>query len=164
MQMETERLFLVPLTAEQLWLWVNDLPTLEKQLDCFYEAEPIEDGFLEIVKGQAEKTAADEKNYLYHTFWFLIRKSDRAVIGSADFKNIPDENGEVEIGYGLGKVFEHNGYMTECVKAMCDWALAQTDVSHVVAETGIDSSASQNILERCGFSLYKQAETCWWRL
>ena len=164
MQIETERLFLVPLTAEQIWLWVKDLPTLEKQLNCSYEAEPMEDVFLEIVKGQAEKTAADEKNYIYHTFWFLIRKSDRVVIGSADFKNIPDENGDVEIGYGLGKVFEHNGYMTECVKAMCHWALEQTGISHVIAETDIDSPASQNILKRCGFSLYQQEETCWWRL
>ncbi|MEY8298927.1 MAG: GNAT family N-acetyltransferase [Emergencia timonensis] len=49
----------------------------------------------------------------------MVRKSDRVVIGSADFKDIPNEAQEVEIGYGLGKDFEHNGYMTEAVQAMC---------------------------------------------
>ena len=89
---------------------------------------------------------------------------DRIVIGAADFKDVPDENGEIEIGYGLGKNFGKNGYMTEAVKAMCDWALKQPEISYVIAETNIDNPASQNILKRCGFSLFKQADTCWWRL
>ena len=164
MQLETERLYLIPLTVKQLCLWVEDIPALEKELNCSYQAEPMEGLFLEIVKGQIEKTVCDEANYLYHTFWFLVRKTDRIVVGSTDFKNIPNENGEVEIGYGLGKDFEHNGYMTEAVKAMCKWVLAQNGVSHVIAETDIDSPASQKILKRCGFSLYKQADSCWWRL
>lgn len=145
-------------------LWVEDIPALEKDMNCSYQAEPMTGVFLEIVKEQAEKTTADETNYLYHTFWFLIRKADRVVIGSADFKDVPDKNNEVEIGYGLGKQFERNGYMTEAVKAMCDWALQQPDTTHVIAETDADSPASQNILKRCGFSLYQQADTCWWRL
>ena len=164
MQVETDRLYLIPLTAKQIRLWVEDVPALEKELNCTYQAEPMEGIFLEIVSGQAEKTNADEANYLYHSFWLLMRKSDRVVIGSADFKDIPNKNVEVEIGYGLGKEFEHNGYMTEAVKTMCDWALKQRDVFHVIAETDIDSPASQNILKRCGFSLYQQDDTCWWRL
>lgn len=164
MRLETERLYLVPLTAKQIALWVNDISALEKELNCSYQAEPMQDIFLEIVKGQVEKTAADETNYLYHSFWFLIRKSDHVVIGSADFKDVPDVNGEVEIGYGLGKEFEHKGYMTETVKAMCDWIMDQPGITHVIAETDVDSSASQSILKRCGFSLHQQADTCWWRL
>jgi RimJ/RimL family protein N-acetyltransferase len=164
MRLETERLYLVPLTARQLRLWVDNIQDLEKELDCSYQAEPMEGMFLDIVNGQAEKTASDEANYLYHSFWFLVRKADRAVVGSADFKDVPDANGEVEIGYGLGKQFRNSGYMTESVKAMCEWALKQKGVAHVIAETDVDSPASQNILKRCGFVLYKQADTCWWKL
>ncbi|MDL2229083.1 GNAT family N-acetyltransferase [Treponema sp. OttesenSCG-928-L16] len=164
MQLETERLCLVPLSARQIGLWTDDMGALEKELNCRYRAEPMEGLFLEIVRGQVEKTAGDTANYLYHTFWFLIRKTDRIVVGSADFKDMPDEQGEVEIGYGLGKDFEHRGYMTEAVGAMCAWALQQPGVSAVTAETDTDNPASQNILKRCGFSLYQQAETCWWRL
>ena len=162
MQIETERLFLVALTVEQIRLWTQNIPALEEAMRCRYQAEPMEGAFIKVVEKQAEKAAADEKNLLYYTFWFLVRKSDRMVVGSACFKNKPNENGEVEIGYGLGKDFEHNGYMAEGVKAMCEWALQQSGVSHVMAETDRNNAASENVLKRCGFQLHKQAETNWW--
>ena len=160
---ETERLELLPLTARQLELWVFDLPALERELHCRYLAEPMEGSFAEIVKGQMEPTAKDPEHCYWHSFWFLIRKSDRTVVGSADFKSPPDENGETEIGYGLGKDFEHNGYMTETVQAMCEWAMRQNGVSHVIAETETDNYPSQRVLQRCGFTEYARAETIWWR-
>ncbi|GHT02248.1 hypothetical protein FACS189440_09550 [Bacteroidia bacterium] len=79
--------------------------TLTK-LNCTYWAEPMTGYFLDIVKSQLEITIHDEINYLYHSFWFIIRKTDRIVVGSADFKDVPNENKEVEIGYGLGKNYE----------------------------------------------------------
>ncbi|WP_434284462.1 GNAT family N-acetyltransferase [Clostridium botulinum] len=164
MIIQTERLDLIPLTPNQLKLWIEDIPELEKELDCSYKAEPMKGFFIEIVKGQYEITRKDPNNYLWHSFFFLIRKEDRVVVGSADFKNIPNEKGEVEIGYGLGKEFEHNGYMTEAVKAMCKWALKQKGVRNVIAETDLAGFASQRILECCGFKKYNQEETIWWRL
>ena len=164
MTVETNRLTLVPLTAQQLKLWIENIAALEKELACSYDAEPLTDVFLEIVKGQLTITENDELNYLFHGFWLIIRKEDRVVVGSADFKALPDANGEVEIGYGLGKKHEHHGYMTETVQAMCDWAMSQQAITHVIAETENDNIPSQNILTRCGFTQYKQADTLWWRL
>jgi len=164
MQLETERLILIPLTPEQLRLWTRDLPALEKALSCSYQAEPMEPWFVEIINGQAALAAADEANYLYRTFWFLLRKSDRVIVGSVCFKGAPNDAGEVEIGYGLGSAFEHQGYMTEAVRAMCDWALTQSDVTEVIAETEVGGLASENILKCCGFVQYQSGETNWWRL
>lgn len=110
------------------------------------------------------KVQADPANYLYYSFFFLIRKTDRVVVGSAAFKNSPDKKGEVEIGYGLGKAYEHNGYMTEAVKALCEFAAAQNGVASIIAETDWDGFASQRILERCGFKRYRQVESIWWKL
>jgi ribosomal-protein-alanine N-acetyltransferase len=164
MKIETKRLELMPLSPAQLKLWIENIPELEKELDITYMATPLEGVFLEIVKEQLETTAEDPENYMWHSFWFLIRKSDRIVVGSADFKDVPDWSGETEIGYGLGEAFEHNGYMTEALKAMCDWALKQKGVSAVIAETDFDGLASQRILERCGFERYGRHKTIWWRL
>jgi RimJ/RimL family protein N-acetyltransferase len=161
---ETERLELIPLTPYQLRLWIEDVSALDKELNCSYKAEPMEGLFLEIVQKQLQITQNDADHYIWHSFWFLIRKTDRVVVGSADFKDIPNGNKEVEIGYGLGKPFEHNGYMTEAVRAMCDWAMKQEIVSHIIAETDIDGFASQRILQRCGFIEEKRGETLWWRL
>lgn len=125
MMIETERLQLIPLTLDQLRLWVTDMAELESELGVVYDAEPMEGIFLKIVEGQCGITEKDEAHYVYHTFWFLVRREDRVVVGSADFKNVPDPEGLVEIGYGLGLKYEHKGYMTEAVGAMCRWALEQ---------------------------------------
>lgn len=127
MTIQTERLELILLTPNQLKLWIDDISALEKELNCFYRGEVMEDFFMNIVKNQYEIAKKDIDNYLWHSFFLLIRKKDRVVVGSSDFKHIPNENGEVEIGYGLGKEFEHNGYMTEAVQAMCDFAVKQNN-------------------------------------
>ena len=49
MILKTERLELVPLLPYQLKLWVENIPKLEKDLNCSYQAEPMEGLFLEIV-------------------------------------------------------------------------------------------------------------------
>ena len=46
MILETERLELVPLTARQLNLWVNNIAVLEKELNVKYKAEAMEGFFL----------------------------------------------------------------------------------------------------------------------
>ncbi len=163
MTLETERLILYPLDARRFALWTEDLPSLESELGCVYKAEPMDGFFLDIVKGQLVKAQADLENFIWLTFWLIVRKSDRVVVGSADFKAPPDENGAVELGYGLGDGFTGNGYMTETVRKMCAWALAHSGVSAVVAETERGNLASQHILERNGFAVYKEGETLWWR-
>lgn len=164
MLIHTERLELVPLSACQLALWLHDIKRLEGELHCEYRGEPIAGGFCDILRKQLGITEQDADNYMWHSFWLLIRREDRLAIGSADFKDVPDERGETEIGYGLSPEFEHNGYMTEAVRAMCAWALKQNGVRHIIAETERTNAASQRILKRCGFTQYKSADTLWWRL
>ena len=123
----------------------------------------MESLFQDIVKGQLDIAEQDKEHFVWHSFWFLICKADR-VVGAADFKGQPNGHGEVEIGYGLGKEFEHKGYMTEAVKAMYAWALEQDNVQHVLAETSMHGLASQHVLQQCGFKEYKRNETIWWRL
>jgi RimJ/RimL family protein N-acetyltransferase len=110
--LETKRLKLFPLTAKQLKLWLENTASLEHELNCKYQGEPLDGFFYDIVQGQVSITERDAENYLFHSFWLIMRKADRVVVGSCDFKDVPDENHEVEIGYGLGKEFEGMGYIT----------------------------------------------------
>lgn len=165
MTLETDRLTLIPLTARQLELWTADIHALERELDCTYRGDPMEGAFLGIVKGQPQKTKADEKNYRFHSFWLLLRREDRVVLGAADFKAPPDGKGEVEVGYGIGRAHENSGYTTEAVKAMCGWALGQPGVAAVVAETDPENIASHRVLAKCGMRRYARGgPTLWWRL
>lgn len=42
MRIKTERLELLPLTPNQLKLWIENISELERELDCTYKAEPME--------------------------------------------------------------------------------------------------------------------------
>jgi RimJ/RimL family protein N-acetyltransferase len=164
MTLQTDRLELIPLTARQLRLWLDDLRALEAELSCAYRGEPLDDFFGKIVRKQIEKTEQHPERWLYHTVWLILRKSDRVVVGSCDLKGPPDANSEVEVGYGLGEECQGSGYMTEAIRALCGWALGQDEVAHVIAETEPGNVKSENVLRRVGFALYQQGETNWWRL
>lgn len=151
MQLVTDRLRIVPLVPRQLGLWLHDIPVLERELGCRYTAGSPSGEFRGIVEGQHAPAAADPGNYLFHTFWLLIFQDDGTVAGSACFKGVPDAGGRVEIGYGLEKACEKQGYMTEAVRELCAWALRQPGVRHVTAETNPDNRASQRVLQRVGF-------------
>lgn len=158
---ETERLRIVALSGQQMSDWVNHLAKVEEELGCTYRGESMENEFRFVLQKQAEKCQADAANCLWHTFWWIVRKEDDVVIGSIDFKNVP-QNGSVEIGYGLEKTFEGSGYMTETVLAFCDWAFRH-GVVVVTAETERTNLASQRVLLRCGFSLQREENTLWWQ-
>lgn len=162
--LETPRLQVMALLPEELRQWKEDLPGLETALELRYAGQPLEGFFGGIVAGQAQAAANHRENYLWHTFWLLLRREDRVVVGQADFKAPPDAKGQVEIGYGLGREFEGNGYMTEAVAALCSWALEQPGVGAVIASTDVDGLASQRVLSRCGFRQTRQGELLWWKL
>jgi len=163
-ELETERLLIRLLTLSQMKLWVKNISMLETELDCKYDAEPLEGVFLDIIHGQIKIIEEDPKNYMYHSFWVIIRKRDRKIVGSMDFKNIPNSLKEVEIGYGLGKKHEHNGYMTEAINEFCKAAFLNEKIKTIVADTEKGNIASEKVLERCGFKKYKEEETIWWKL
>lgn len=166
LQLEIERLLLLPLRAEQLRPWAEDDPALERALGCAYEGEPMtEEPLRGIVRGQLEIVRGDGGNWLRQTFWLLVRRTDRVALGAADFKAPPDENGTVELGYGLGERHRGSGYMTEAEGALCGWVLSRSGVRRVIAETEPDNASSRCVLERCGFVLFRETrKSPWWEL
>ena len=158
MKLEAQRLELVALTAKQLKLWLEDVKALEDELNCIYRGEPVLGHFVDFIRAQYAKAQSDADNYLYNTVWFIVRKADRVVMGEIAFTGVPDERREVEIGYGLNPEFEGEGYMTEAVTTLCEWALSQKEISYVIAETE-NNPKSENILKRTGFHIDHQNDT-----
>lgn len=88
-------------------------------------------------------------DYKWYTAWVISLK-DGTRIGSFCFMGTP-KNGTVEIGYGIDKKHEGNGYATETVRQMCDWAFSNSGVYYIEAETEPDNAASQAVLRKAGF-------------
>jgi RimJ/RimL family protein N-acetyltransferase len=74
------------------------------------------------------------------------------MIGDLCFMGEPNIDGEIEIGYGTYAEFRKNGYMTEAVGGMLQWAKNQPNVLKVLASTDATNFTSQGILRRNNFS------------
>ena len=85
----------------------------------------------------------------WYAMW-MIELKDGTHIGDLCFKGLAP-NGTTEIGYGILDDYQGQGYATEAVKAVLDWALQDPKVTTVEAETDPGNMASQRVLEKCGF-------------
>jgi len=90
---------------------------------------------------------------IWYAIWNIqLNDETGKSVGDLSFKGL-DSNGLVEIGYGIKKEYEGEGYMTEAVTAIARWASEQIGVNYVEAETDSDNKASQRVLEKAGFRL-----------
>ncbi|MET7735650.1 GNAT family N-acetyltransferase [Streptomyces sp. NPDC005402] len=82
----------------------------------------------------------------------LVRRQDGRAIGGMGFHGAPDEDGRAEVGYDLAPSARGQGYATEALRALSDWALARDDVRSLCATIEPDNAASQRVIARAGFA------------
>src|SRR4029078_11548063 len=61
----------------------------------------------------------------------VIHRDDQCVIGAASFKGPPDDDGVVEIAYGIVPAYQGQGYATEAASALVEFAMERGDVRRV---------------------------------
>jgi RimJ/RimL family protein N-acetyltransferase len=87
--------------------------------------------------------------------WLILE--DGVVIGDAGTFGPPDENGDVEIGYGLAEPSRGHGLASEFVPALAQHILAREEVHRVVARGVLaDNTPSRRALERAGFRIERE--------
>ncbi len=136
-RLTTARLIIEPMTLEELAKLVVIYGKIVPELSQAYQ---------EMLEGCQQYV----QDYIWYTSWKMCLKENGQRIGDVGFKG-PAQNGMVEIGYGINEQYQGQGYATEGVKAVCDWALRQNDVQAVEAETEPNNKASQNVLNKLGF-------------
>ena len=136
MRVETERMYLYPLSDEEMRLVIEN------------ESDPeMKQAYTEMLEG----CLSNPDKRIWYAIWNMELKDDpETIAGDFCFKGLGDD-GVVEIGYGLKEECRHYGYMTEAVKAITEWALSQESVKQVEAETDAENTASQKVLFRSRF-------------
>ena len=76
---------------------------------------------------------------------------DGAVVGDCGWRGRPDEDGVVEIGYGLAAPSRGQGLGTETVAVLAAWTETQPDVRLVAAQVLVGNEPSLRLLARLGF-------------
>lgn len=163
MTLHTPRCTVYQLTAAEFRQFIETPRRLWKSLGVLGE-DAHEPWFRDIMR-QALRTLEElgcEAWWLSN--WPIVEISRKTVIGGITFKGPPDEQGEVEIGYGIADAYQDRGYMTECIHVVVQWALQQHGVTAVIAETAKDNPASEIVLRKNDFEHTRDTEEFrYWR-
>lgn len=80
---------------------------------------------------------------------FLITRPDGAIVGAAGVAKLDGAN--PEIGYWLGVPYWGQGFATEAVRAVIDYAFGELRHDALHAGARVTNPASRRVLEKCGF-------------
>ena len=119
-----------------------------EQMETFIAAQTV-DALKAAYSEMLDGALAHPDRWEWYAIW-MVELRDGTHVGEFCFKGI-GEDGKVEIGYGVAEDWRGNGYATEAVSALVDWAMKRPGVLMVTAETEPSNIASQRVLEKAGF-------------
>lgn len=99
---------------------------------------------------------ADVKAHPENIRWYyrmIVDRERNLAVGSVSFHAAPDERGMIEIGIGIAEPERGNGFASEAITGMWDWASQQPNVKflrYTVSPNNVESIA---IIKNFGFPL-----------
>lgn len=167
LEIRTRRLRLIALPLSQLRLYVAAPRQLEQELGLSVSQETITAPLRRAIDMKTSRMElAEEQEHPWYTYWLIVIADDAYGAGLAGFKGPPNDQGEVEIGYGIDPAYRSKGYMTEAVRALIGWAFQHPRCRSVVAPgTRRENIASNRVLEKVGMRVSGETdEALDWRL
>lgn len=82
-----------------------------------------------------------------------IEKSKKIIIGSAGFHDQPDENGMIEIGFGILPEFQNRGFGKELLHGMWKMILENPNVKTLRYTVSPENDPSMHIIKNLNFNL-----------
>jgi len=163
-KLETERLLLIPFT-KQICHLVNDknfIALKNKGMNAG-KGYPDQETLDTIPKIVANIELANGPTGFES--WIIIKKEGMKIIGDVGFKGIPNQAGEIDLGYGIIESERKNGYAFEAAKALSNWAFLHPYVKKITAKCLIENNGSAKILEKLNFkNVGKDATMLHWVL
>lgn len=148
--LETQRLVIREITPE-------DVPRLYE----LYEDESIT-RYMEPLFQEQEQEIAYTREYIRNIYgfygygmWLITLKDSGEVIGRAGLEYKEGFEG-LELGFMLGKEYQHQGYAYEACKAILEYGCSQLEQHSYRAVVHKDNTASQHLCERLGFQLSRR--------
>lgn len=165
-KIQTSRLTLQLLTLEQAELYFLGNNLLEQNLQLPNAQRIIDAHFKEVAETIfLPKLRTDEANAIFYSFFILIENALQQIVGEIGCHSIPNESGEVEIGYSTQAHIQNKGYMSEAVGGFSSFFLALENVKTIIAITDNINIPSQKVLVNNHFIKDKETEeSITWKL
>ena len=152
--LETERLVLRHVTADD----AGNLYDLNSDPDVMLfltggeptPREDIENRVIPRFLGFHERSS-------WQGYWAAEVKPEREFIGW--FHLLPDDSGNVDLGYRLRKAAWNKGYATEVSRALIRKCFTELGVERMTAHTLTINRASRRVMEKCGLTLVETHPT-----
>ena len=155
--LRTSRLVLIPATPESLRAELVAPSALGDVIDVevpaswppeLYDADAIRWTLAFLVSHPDERLWS-----LYYVAERPTHAGERPrLVGLSGYKGAPDEQGVVEIGYGIVPECRRRGFASESVRALLAAAFADARVTSVIAHTLPELAPSIGVLRTAGFS------------
>ena len=89
-----------------------------------------------------------ERPYFFQ--WVITIKETQEAIGTISLFDLKFDLMQAEIGYCLGKTFWNQGYATEALQGVIDYAFSRNNFRVLLAKHLIENPASGRVMEKCG--------------
>ncbi|HEX8180862.1 MAG TPA: GNAT family N-acetyltransferase [Pyrinomonadaceae bacterium] len=151
MHIETDRLLIRPLTAD-------DLPRLIQ-----LRADDEVSRYIGGAAMQAPEAVTRRLQFYldcHERYGFgmsaINRKVDGEMIGWGGLQPL-EETGEIEVGYGFAKEFWGQGYATEAAAACLRYGFEQAGLARIVAVAIPENIGSRRVMEKAGMKFEREA-------
>ena len=88
----------------------------------------------------------------YHMYQWGLQYED-GLIGSVCAAGVSDYDQKAVVGYSMNREYWSKGFMTEAVKAVVRFMLAEVGLNRLEASHSVNNPASGRVLEKAGFAL-----------
>jgi len=90
--------------------------------------------------------------------WLIVEKKGNQIIGSAGYMGKPDNEGNIEIGFGIIPSKRGKGFCYEAVKALLEWGLCHDEVNGIIARCDKSNMVSRKTILKLGFEYLGDTE------
>lgn len=150
MEHATDRIRFMPITVKAAQLMMKNSAGFYKLYGFPRNKSWPHDGLKVVLPFYAELLENDSSEFGFGP-WMMVDRKVGEILGDIGFKGKP-KHGIIEIGYYVVLSKRDQGFATEAVKAMCDWAFQQPSVRTVQAQCDKRNFSSQQVLFNNGFT------------
>ncbi len=143
-KLETERLILRKISAEDardMYEYASRPETCKYLLWSPHSSLSYTVSYIRFVQKQYSRGE-------YFDFAVVLKETGK-MIGTVGFVKYDTENSLVEVGYVLNSEYHGNGYATEALEAVINFAFCELGVNRVEAKYIKENTASLRVMERC---------------
>jgi RimJ/RimL family protein N-acetyltransferase len=148
-KLESERLFLKPLSFEEL---LSIKIGMFENIETLIEFEAISDDVRLAISKKIEKMKNINKDiHEWYTYWLIIDKNKQYGIGFIGFKGILYESAYSEVGYSISPNYRGRRLMTEALSLLINWASKFPKCNGIKARVSKSNIGSNRVLTNCNF-------------